>query len=68
MSDQKVNARPKSNTRYTVILLSCLILGGVLGAVLGEKATIVKPIGTLFVNLLFTLIVPLVFFSIAGSI
>lgn len=43
MSDQKVNARPKSNTRYTVILLSCLILGGVLGAVLGEKATIVKP-------------------------
>lgn len=68
MSDQKVNAKPKSNTRYTVILISCLILGGVLGAVLGEKATIVKPIGTLFVNLLFTLIVPLVFFSISGSI
>ena len=68
MSNTQAAAKPKSNTRYTIILISCLILGGVLGAVLGEKATIVKPVGTLFVNLLFTLIVPLVFFSIAGSI
>lgn len=36
--------------------------------IFGEDATVVKPFGDLFLNLLFTVIVPLVFFSIASSI
>lgn len=66
MSEQKINM--KQNYRYPVILLVCVILGGIAGVVLGEKATIVKPIGQIFINLLFTLIIPLVFFSIASAI
>ena len=61
-------AKAKSSYRYPIILFTCVLAGGIIGAIVGEKATIVKPIGTLFINLLFTLIVPLVFFSISSSI
>ena len=44
------------------------IIGAILGLYLGDKASILKPIGQIFLNLLFCLIVPLIFFSIAGSI
>lgn len=64
MSEQK----KKSSYRYPIILLVSVIAGGVLGAILGEKATVVEPIGKLFINMLFTLITPLVFFSIASAI
>ena len=60
--------KKKSSYRYPIILLVCVIAGGILGAILGEKATVVKPIGKIFINLLFTLIIPLVFFSIASAI
>jgi Na+/H+-dicarboxylate symporter len=49
-------------------LLFSIIIGGVAGVVFGSKATIVKPFGDLFLNLMFTIIVPLVFFSIASAI
>ena len=64
MSEQK----KKFSYRYPIILLVSVIAGGVLGAILGEKATVVEPIGKLFINMLFTLITPLVFFSIASAI
>ena len=51
----------------TLLLLLGLIVGGVLGAWLGEKANAVQPVGTLFLNLVFVLVVPLVFFSVARS-
>ncbi len=57
-----------SGNAYTLLLIAGIALGAVLGIVLGPKATIFKPIGQLFINMLFTLVVPLVFFSIAGSI
>ena len=63
-----VKAKVKSGYRYPLILFSCVLAGGIIGAFVGEKATVVEPIGTLFINLLFTLIVPLVFFSISSSI
>ena len=66
MSEQKVNV--KSSYRYPIILLVCVILGGIAGVLLGEKATVFQPIGQIFINLLFTLIIPLVFFSIASAI
>lgn len=57
-----------ANYRDPLILLACVIIGGVLGMILGEKASIIKPIGQMFINLLFCLVVPLVFFSISNSI
>lgn len=51
-----------------MILLSGIIVGGLLGAYHPEFAKQLKPIGQLFLNLLFVSIVPLVFLSISASI
>jgi Na+/H+-dicarboxylate symporter len=56
------------NYRYTVILLLAILIGGVSGLIFGEKTAVVKPFGDLFLNLMFMIIVPLVFFSIASAI
>lgn len=53
---------------FTICLLLGIILGGLSGIVFGEKAAIVQPIGDLFLNLMFVVIVPLVFLSISSSI
>ena len=51
-----------------LILLLSIVIGGIAGIVFGPKAAIVKPFGDLFLNLMFTIIVPLVFFSISSAI
>ena len=56
-----------NNYRSTILLLSGLLVGGVAGAVAGPGASVVKPVGDIFLNLIFVLVVPLVFFSIAQS-
>lgn len=43
-------------------------MGGAAGLIFGEKTAVVKPFGDLFLNLMFMIIVPLVFFSIASAI
>lgn len=52
----------------TLLLLLGVVTGAVLGAIFGPSASIVKPIGEIFLNLMFALVVPLVFFSIASSV
>lgn len=56
------------NYRSSLILLLAIIIGGIAGIVFGEKTSIIQPLGDLFLNLMFTIIVPLVFFSIASAI
>ncbi len=56
------------NYGSTLLLLAGLVIGGLLGVVLGEDAVVLRPIGNLFLNLIFVLVVPLVFFSVAQSI
>lgn len=56
------------NYTSSLILLAAILIGGFLGIILGEKAIIFEPIGNLFLNLIFTLLVPIVFFSISSSI
>ena len=56
------------NYGATLLLLLGLVVGGVLGAVLGEDARALRVPGTLFLNLVFMLVVPLVFFSVAHSL
>lgn len=54
--------------KASVLLLGGLIIGGIAGVVFGEKATVVQPLGDLFLNLMFVMLVPLVFFSISSAI
>lgn len=49
-------------------LLIGIIIGCILGLVLKEKAKVLKPFGQIFLNLMFTAVVPLVFFSLSSSI
>ena len=49
-------------------ILIGMILGVVVGTVMGPDAEILKPIGTLFINAIKMLIVPLVFFSLIVGI
>ena len=56
------------NYGSTLLLLAGLAVGGVLGVALGEDAAVLRPVGNLFLNLVFVLVVPLVFFSVAQSL
>ena len=56
------------NYRFPIILMASIALGSVVGIVMGEKATVLKPFGSVFLNLMFTAVVPLVFVTIAGSV
>ena len=49
-------------------LLTGIALGSIVGLVFGKKVEVLKPIGDIFLNLLFTAVIPLVFFAIASAI
>src|SRR4051795_9862661 len=57
-----------SNYGNILLMLGGVLLGCVLGLVFGEQIEVIKPIGDIFLNLLFTAVVPLVFFTISSSI
>ena len=57
-----------SNYKSTIILLVAIIVGAIVGIVFKEKATIVKPLGDLFLNLLLVIVVPLIFLTITTSV
>lgn len=50
------------------ILIVAIILGGLFGHFFGEWALYLKPIGDIFLNLIFTAVVPLIFFSVSSAI
>lgn len=54
--------------RFPLILLASIIIGSIIGLIFGEKASVIKPFGDLFLNLLFMIVVPLVFFSISSAV
>lgn len=57
-----------SSYKSTIILLVAIIVGAFVGIIFQEKATILKPLGDLFLNLLLVTIVPLIFLTITTSI
>ena len=57
-----------STYKTAIILLVAVIAGSIIGIVFQEKATILKPLGDIFLNLLLVVIIPLVFLTITTSI
>ena len=57
-----------STYKSTIILLVAIIVGAIVGIIFQEKATILSPLGDLFLNLLFVIIIPLIFLTITTSI
>jgi Na+/H+-dicarboxylate symporter len=53
---------------FTIILIASVGSGATLGWLLGPKASVLKPFGDIFLNLLFTAVVPLVFFSLSSAV
>ncbi len=56
------------NYKSTIILIGAIIIGAIVGLIFKEKATILSPLGDIFINLMFVVIVPLVFLTISSSI
>ena len=56
------------NYGSSFILLGSIAVGCIIGLVFKEKAVVLKPFGDIFLNMLFTIVVPLVFFSVSSVI
>lgn len=56
------------NYKSILLLLGGILVGSILGLVFGKGVEVIKPLGDIFINLLFTAIIPLVFFTISSSI
>ncbi len=61
------------NYRFMALMLAAMILGAIVGWIFpvsdaSAGATALKPLGTVFINMMFCIVVPLVFSSIAGAV
>ncbi|WP_422484724.1 dicarboxylate/amino acid:cation symporter [Gudongella sp. DL1XJH-153] len=54
--------------RFPIILLAGIIIGSIIGLVFGERAMVLAPFGDIFINMMFTAVVPLVFLSISSAV
>ena len=53
---------------FSLVLIFFIIVGSGLGMVFKERAAFFKPFGDVFLNLLFTIVVPMVFFSLSSAV
>ena len=56
------------NYKFPIILLLSIVVGCIIGIIFKEDSLILKPLGTIFINMLYVIVVPLVFFTISSSI
>lgn len=49
-------------------LLAGIVVGSIVGLIFGTKVESIKPLGDIFLNLLFTAVIPLVFFAVSSAI
>ena len=56
------------NYKSTIILLLSIIIGTFIGLIFKEKACVLSPLGDILLNLMFVVIVPLIFLTITSSI
>ena len=61
------------NYAFLIIMLVAIVAGCIVGWIFpntdaGQGASVLKPLGTVFINLMFCVVVPMVFASIAGAV
>ena len=56
------------NYKSMIILIGAIIIGGIIGLILGDKAKVLSPFGDLFLNMLLIIVVPLIFLTTTTSI
>lgn len=56
------------NYKTMIILILSMIIGAAAGLIFKEKAAVVKPFGDLFLNLMFVIIMPLIFLTISLAV
>ena len=56
------------NYAFMAIMLAAMILGALVGWIWPNVGAAIKPLGTVFINMMFCIVVPLVFASIAGAV
>ncbi len=54
--------------RFSIILIVSIAIGSLIGALMKSNAVVLKPLGDIFLNLLFTIVIPLVFFAISSTV
>ncbi len=54
--------------KFPLLLLGGIFLGAIIGMIFGEKATVLSPLGDIFLNLMFTIVVPMVYVSITTAV
>ncbi|QNO16624.1 dicarboxylate/amino acid:cation symporter [Alkalicella caledoniensis] len=69
MSSEKISKKSVfKNYKSLILLVLGIVVGCIVGLIYKEKAVVLKPFGQLFLNMMFTAVVPLVFFSLSSSI
>ena len=56
------------NYRFMAIMIACMIAGALVGWFAPDFGHMIKPLGTVFINMMFCIVVPLVFASISSSV
>lgn len=56
------------NYVFLAIMLVCMIAGAIVGAIWPDVGNAIKPFGTVFINMMFCIVVPLVFASISSAV
>jgi len=65
----KINPPPfLKSYGFSILLIASILVGATLGILYQKDAARLKPLGDLFLNLLFTVIIPLIFFSISSTV
>lgn len=54
--------------KFPLLLLAGIFTGAVIGIIFGEKAKVLAPLGDIFLNLMFTIVVPMVYVSITTAV
>ena len=54
--------------KFSILLIGAILIGSLIGIYFGETAVKLKPLGDLFINGMFMIVVPLVFITISSSI
>ena len=56
------------NYRFMAIMIGCMVAGAIVGWFAPDFGHLIKPFGTVFINMMFCIVVPLVFASISSSV